>query len=61
MESEVWYIALLATYAGATNTVIDVLVGHFGSLDLAWGAFESLEDGIARRYQEVMDVVSEQA
>lgn len=59
MESEVWYIALLATHAGTFNTVIDVLEGHFGSLDHAWGAFESLDENIAAKYQEVMDCVSE--
>lgn len=58
MESETWYIALIAVHAKAYETAKDVLIEHFGSLDLARRSFDSIEEQVARRYQEVIDLVA---
>lgn len=58
MESETWYVALVAVRAGAYNAAEDALIEHFGSIDLAVRSFESIESHVAQRYQEVIDVVT---
>jgi hypothetical protein len=58
LESETWYCALVAVRAGTYNAAEDALVQHFGSIDLAVRSFEAIEDNVAQRYQEVIDVVT---
>jgi hypothetical protein len=55
MESEVWYIALMAVGVGETDKAKETLENQFGSLESASHAYRSLADGPAAKFKDVAD------
>ncbi len=53
MESEAWYRALRSEDADEAK---NVLKAHFGSLRAAKSAYMSLDEAVAKRFQEVADL-----
>jgi len=55
MESEVWYIALMAVGVGEIDKAKETLENQFGSLESASRAYRALADGPAAKFRDVAD------